>query len=87
MRALSRAIPYLAFGVLVTMAILYVLIFLSLTGTLARITDRILSQDSGDKVRATMSPASKRAREVRKVARKMLWYVRRSLSTGDGCHL
>lgn len=55
------------------MGVLYLLIFLSLTGTLAKISDRITSHSGSDKVRATMTPASKRAHEVRRVAKKMLW--------------
>jgi hypothetical protein len=73
----------LSLGVLVIMAIIYVLLFLSLSGALKKITSRQWSSTGGANsskdgdftLSDPSSVAATRRREVRAVARRMLWFV------------
>lgn len=61
---------YLCLIVGLIMTVIYILVFLSLTGALAKVTGRTPSQTSS---RNGATGAAERGHEVRKVARKMLW--------------
>jgi len=77
---LARIVSYLSISALVLMAILYIFLFLSLSGALEKITHRQNSStgqgsSSGpDGKSSDALPSSvKRGKKVRSVARKMLW--------------
>ncbi|KAL7416630.1 hypothetical protein BDY24DRAFT_438467 [Mrakia frigida] len=74
-------VPCISLAVLLIMIILYVGLFLSLSGILDRLIERSTSVPSGSSnsgnLQSNSSPigaAEKVRREVRKVARKMLWF-------------
>ncbi|KAL7412697.1 hypothetical protein BDY24DRAFT_416074 [Mrakia frigida] len=74
------AVAFLSVSALTIMLILYVILFLSLSGALDRISNRQISSvgkgsSSGVAGGRSEVPSSvTRGRQVRKVARKMLWY-------------
>ena len=66
-------VAVLFLGVLCLMSVIYTLIFLSLFGALDRVSSRWKSAVSSESSGASVTEAEQKAREVRRIAKKMLW--------------
>lgn len=74
-RRRRRAVSGLFLGVLFVMLVLYAIIFLSLSGALdtLRGKHKIPSQTSSQASQGQLSAEERQAREIRKIAKRMLW--------------